>query len=133
MPRLGGIHYRAMFRFSVPKDHAVIRVNLTPDFMPSARHEIGGSCGDAELPSFWCVCRTTAGATENKASCLSTGERLNRWPFACGKAHSRRLVFALPFTTVIRGTRQDMGIQFGLFNRMPKIIQHLAMVQRANG
>ena len=69
MPRLGGNHYRAMFRFSVPKDHAVIRVNLTPDFMPSARHEIGGSCGDAELPSFWCVCRTTAGATENEASC----------------------------------------------------------------
>ena len=46
---------------------------------------IGGSCGDAELPSFWCVCRAAAGATENEASCLSTGERLNRWPFACGR------------------------------------------------
>ena len=32
MPRLGGIHCRAMFRFSIREDHAVIRVNLTPDF-----------------------------------------------------------------------------------------------------
>jgi hypothetical protein len=31
MPLLGGVHCRAAFRFSVPKDHAVIRSNLTPD------------------------------------------------------------------------------------------------------
>jgi hypothetical protein len=35
MPLLGGIHYRAMFRFSVPKDHAVIRYDLKPDFIAS--------------------------------------------------------------------------------------------------
>jgi len=27
----------------------------------------------------------TAGATEKEASCHSTGERSNRWPFACGR------------------------------------------------
>jgi hypothetical protein len=98
MPRLGGIHYRAMFRFSI------FRGSCGYQGEPDARlhrtafnDEIGGSCGNAELPSFWCVCRAAAGATENEASCLSTGERSNRWPFACGKAHSRRLVFAMPF------------------------------------
>ena len=33
MPLLGGIHYRAAFRFSVPKDHAVIRLNLKPELI----------------------------------------------------------------------------------------------------
>jgi hypothetical protein len=33
MPLLGGIHYRAAFRFSAPKSHAVIRLNLTPDLI----------------------------------------------------------------------------------------------------
>jgi hypothetical protein len=97
MPLLGGIHYRAAFRFSVQKDHAVIRLNLTPDFIAwrSTTKSVEAAV-DAELPSFWCVCRTTAGATENEASCHSTGERSNRWPFACGKAQSRRLVSAMP-------------------------------------
>jgi hypothetical protein len=33
MPQLGGIHYRAAFRFSVHRDHAVIRSNLKPNFI----------------------------------------------------------------------------------------------------
>ena len=37
----------------------------------------------------------TAGATEKEASCHSTGERSNRWPFAAA-AQSGRLVFATP-------------------------------------
>jgi hypothetical protein len=33
---------------------------------------------------FGAFAEITAGATEKEASCHSTGERSNRWPFACG-------------------------------------------------
>ena len=45
---------------------------------------------------FGAFAETPAGATEKEASCHSTGERSDRWPFAA-EAHSRRLVFAMPF------------------------------------